>query len=60
MCDTLRACGCLLLALLHAYQGMGALQITEEEQQCANGLILAGCAKLFTHCEVGKEGIDLV
>ena len=60
MCDTLRACGCLLLALLHAYQGRGALQITEEEQQCAKGLILAGCAKLFTHCEVGNEGIDLV
>ena len=31
-----------------------------EEQQCAKGLILAGCAKLLIHCEVGKEGIDLV
>ena len=43
-----------------SYQGRGARQITEEEQQCAKGLIPAGCAKFFTHCELGKEGIDLV
>ena len=43
-----------------SYQGRGALQITEEEQQCAKCLILASCTKLFTHCEVGKEGVELV
>jgi len=31
-----------------------------EEQQCAKGLILAGCAKIFSYCKVGREGIDLV